>query len=473
MKIRQDFVTNSSSTSFGAATVTGIVTAILTAVGASASSAADAAVEGLDGVARETSTDGPDRNFDPESFATSDVDYETKMNKYEREIEEYKKEWESTKDTLEGHDYEKTKKQYEEYIDYLESKKQQAESHEFQKQVEKLAKQAEQEYKKEWIEERKKDLENVREQIEFIGACVRGYGEAGYEVEEAKRQLEIYKARERELDSTLKKEGIDHDYKAREREDIGPSKSVAELIKKVDEKYDKVLEDLRKEKIDRKKKEIIRKNIEALREESKEYMKYSNTADKYLKTAEAVQTAADIGVDTLEKVTGPAGKAIKKAYVAGKGVAGGVGEAWADPDNATSHIIKGTIKGAGDLAKEYTDNQWVKDGINIVSETSQGAIDSYQKGESPTEGVKKGLIKAGVDAVGDRLTDKLLPNTSRDIDFGKYTGDQIFKGVVGGNPTIKDFLKDSMKDSIKNNTINQAKNLPKGEGFIFSDWKAY
>lgn len=473
MKVRQDFVTNSSSTSFGAATAAGIISAILTAVGVSASSAAEAAAGTAGEGGLGTAADGPDRDFDPESFAVSEADYETKQNKFAKEIEEYKKEWESTKDTLEGEDYEKTKQQYEEYIGYLENKKQEAENFEFQKQLEKIAQEAEQEYKQTWIEERKKDLENAREQIEFIGACINGYGKAGYEVEEAQRQLEMYKAKERDLDNALKKEGVEHNYQAKEREDIGPSKSVAELVKKVNEKYDKILEDLRKEKMDRKKKEIIERNIQAIKEESKAYMKFSNTADNYLKTAEAVQTAADIGVDALEKVTGPAGKVIKKAYVAGKGVGGGVGEAWADPENATSHIIKGSIKGAGDLAKEFTDNQKIKDGINIVSETAQGAIDSYQKGESPTEGIKKGLLKAGVEAVGDRLTDKFLPNSARDIDFGKYTGKEILKGVTGGNPTIKEFLKDSIKDSIKNNTINHVKNLPKGEGFVFGDLKAY
>ncbi|MBN2259216.1 MAG: hypothetical protein JW702_01585 [Clostridiales bacterium] len=471
MKIRQDFVTNSSSTSFGAATVTGIATALATAIGISAAAGADEAGN-LGSKEKKTEDEGPDRDFDPDRLINSEMDYGLKQEKLDREIEEYEKEWAETKDTLDEEDYEKTKSEYEEYIKYLKNKKDEAESIEYEKQIEKLTKEAEKEYKETWIEERKKDLENAREQIEFIEASNRGYGKAGYNVEEGKKQLEMYKAREKDLEKALKKEGVEHNYKAKEREDIGPSESVAELIKKVDDKYDAVLKKLSQEKIDRKKKAIIERNIEAWREESKEYMKYSNTADKYMKTAEIVQQAADIGVDALEKVTGPAGKTIKKAYVAGKALGSGAGEAYADPDNAASHMAKASIKAAGDVAKEFTENQYVKDGINIVSETSQEMVTSYQKGEDLSTGVKKGLIKAGVEIVGDRVADA-LPKVGRDIDFGNYTGKQIIKSVAAGNPTVKEFIKDSIKDSMKNSAVNQAKNLAKGDGAIVSDWNLY
>lgn len=470
MKLRQDFVTNSSSTSFGAASVIAGLVAALSSFGVAVSAAAEEEMES-DTEKPDVSQEGPDRDFDPEGFVNSDIDYNEKLDRIDKEIDQYEKEWESIKDSLDKEDYDQVKKEYEEYIDYLKGTRAQAEGIEFEKQIEKIAQEAEKEYKDQWIDERKKDLENTREQIEFINASIKGYKEAGYDTKEAERQLDIYKEREKELDNTLKSEGIEHNYKAKERDDIGPSKSVAELVAKVDEQYNKILEDIKKEKIDRKKKEIIERNIEALRAESAEYMKFAGTADKYLKTAEAVQSAADIGVDALEKVTGPAGKVIKKAYVGGKGLGSGVGEAMADPSNAASHIIKGTVKGAGDLAKEFTDSQLIKDGINIASETVQGGIDSYQKGESLADGLMGGIKKAGIEIAGDRLADKFLPNTARDIDFGSYSGSEIYKGVVAGNPTIKEFIKDSVKDSLKNNTLGQVKNLPKGEGFIFGDLK--
>ena len=470
MKVRQDFVTNSSSTSFGAATVTGMATAIFTAVGISAAANADEVGK----VATTTEIyEGPDRNFDPDVYINSDADIEHKLTKLDREIGMYEKEWEETKDTLEGDDYDKTKKEYEDYIEHLKSKKEEAEYIEYEKQVEKLVKEAEEESKNTWIDERKKDLESTKEQIEFIEANIRGYGGAGYDVEEAKRQLKTFKDKEKDLNRVLKEQGVVHEYEARKREDIGPSLSMAELMKKVDDKYDKIFEQLKKEKMDRKKKEIIKRNMQAEMESSKEYIKYANTADKYLKAAEIVQQGADIGVDVLANVTGPAGKTIKKIYVGGKAFGSGVGEAYADPENAASHIAKGSIKAAGDVAKEFTDNQYVKDGINIVSETSQGAVESYQKGEDLSKGMKKGLLKAGVEIAGDHLLNKFVPDSARDIDFGNYSGKEIFKAVVNGNPTVKEFIKDSIKDSIKNNAANQVKNLPKGEGFIFSDLKAY
>ncbi len=472
MKIRQDFVTNSSSTSFGAATVTGMATAILTAVGISAAASAEEAAGELP--AKSPEEGGPDRSFNPDEWIKGDADLEEKLGKLDREIAEYEKEWLETKDTLEGEDYEKTESQYQEYIEHLKSKKEEAEVIEFEHELEKIAKEAEEEYRQTWIDERKKDLENAREQIEMIEATLRGYGRAGYEVSEAKRQLEMYKQRERDLDKTLKKEGIDHDYEARPREDIGPSKSVGELIKKVDDQYEDFLKQLKKEKNDRRKKEILRERMEARQEESEGYMECADHMDRNLKRAEIIQTGADIGVDVLEKVTGPAGKTIKKVYVGGKALATGGTEAYLDPENAGSHLAKATVKAAGDVAKEFTDTQIVKDGIAIVSEVTQGGIDSYQKGEDISTGMAKGTLKAGVDIVVDRAVSKYLPDGSLpNLDFGDHTGKNIVKSLINKDPVIRTILKDGIKDAMKNNASNQLKNIPKGDGFVFGDWKAY
>ena len=91
MKIRNDFVTNSSSTSFGAATVTGFVTAIISALGISSAMAASEAAAGMPSTDDGTDYGGPDRDFDPESFVKSDEDYEKKLKKLDREIGEYEK----------------------------------------------------------------------------------------------------------------------------------------------------------------------------------------------------------------------------------------------------------------------------------------------------------------------------------------------------------------------------------------------
>lgn len=472
MKIRQDYVTNSSSTSFGAATATGLAAALFTAIGISAASSADVLGKEMPEAEALVVEEGPDRNFDPVEFVKSDLPYEEKLEKLDHEIAEYEKEWEATKHTLEGDDYIETKEQYEKYKEYLENKKVDAENVEFEKQIEKLAKQAEEENKETWIDERKKDLENAREQIAMIEASIRGYGSAGYDIDEAKRQLEMYKNRETDLDKALKKEGVKHDYTAREREDIGPSKSVGELLKKVDDKYEKIFEQLRKEKIDRKKKAIIERNIRAFKAEARAQMELGDISNNLLEKAEMVQVAADIGVDALEKVTGPAGKAIKKGYVAGKALATGAVEATWDPENAASHMVKASVKAVADVAKESTDSQLLKDGIGLASEVTQGGIDSYQKGESISTGMAKGTFKAGVDIVVDRTLNKFLPESSLpNLDFGRYTGKEIMKGLVAKNPIVQNIVKNGIKDGLRSNTSNQLKNLPKGDGFIFGDWK--
>ena len=476
MKIRQDFVTNSSSTSFGAAAVTGFATAVASVVGISSAMAAANAAADLPEGEIPGSRSVPNRDLDPDAFINSDASIASKLAQLDHEIGEYQKEWERTKDTLEGADYEKTKTEYDGYIEYLGQKKHEAEEIEFEKQVERLTREAEvearAEQKQDWIDRRKDDLKNTREQIEMIEASIKGYGGAGYDIAEAKSQLKMFKDREKDLDKTLKKEGVDYDYTAEKREPIGPSKSITESLKKVDEKYDEIFEQLKTQRINRKKKEIIKRNMDAWRDVSKANIKYGNTADKYLKTAETIQVAADVGVDVLEKVTGPVGKTIKKAYVFGKGVGGGVGEAWADPSNATSHILKGTVKGVADLAKEGR-SQLLKDGIGIVSETTQGAIGSYQKGESIGKGMMDGVKKAGVDIVVDRVLNKIMPGgDDKGIpDFGYSSGKEIFKGIIKGDPSIRSVFKDSVKDAIKANAINHGKNIPKGDGFIYGDLK--
>lgn len=474
MKIRKDFVTNSSSTSFGAATANGFISAIISALGLSSAMAASDAADGFSEENQSKGLSGPDRDFDPDELIQSDLDYEDKVSRLDEEISAYEKEWQETKETLDDRDYEDVKKQYEEYIDYLSDKKEEAGVVEFERQVEALNKEAEKEYKNEWIQRQKDDLKNTRDQIEMIEATIKGYGGENYDISQAKSQLEMYKSKEKDLSKTLKKEGIDFDYQAPEREPIGPSQVISDKMKEIDRAYEKAMKAIENEKKDRKKKEIIRRNMDAWRESSKASLKYSNTADNYLKTAEVVQTGADIGVDALEKVTGPAGKTIKKVYVASKGVAGGLGEAYADPANASTHIAKGIVKGGGDLAKTFAgdaDKKLLEEGIGLVSEVSQGAIDSYQKGESVVKGMGKGVKNTLVDVIVDRGMGKILPDNAREIDFGEYTGKEIYNGIVKGNPTIKDFLKENFKESIKNNAINQGKNIPKGQGFIFDDIK--
>lgn len=478
MKIRKDFVTNSSSTNFGAASLDGIVTAITSIWGISSAMAAADAISGIpdlsdipEGIGLNN-TEGPDRDFDPESFIRSDIEYEQKIAKLDQEIKKYEKEWEEIKGTYEGDDYIKAEKEYKEYIEYLKSKKAEAETIEFERQVEQFIKEVELEYKAEWIEQRKEDLKNVREQIEFIEAVIRGYGTADYNIEEAKKQLEMYQRWEKDLDDILKKEGIEFNYQAQKREDIGPSESIGELICKVNAEYEKSLEEFKKEKINRQKKEIIKRNINAWKKEGRGYLEYSNTSDNYLKISEISQTVADVGIDALEQLTGPAGKIIKRTYVAAKGVASGVGEAWADPANATSHIIKGTVKGSADFVKELVESQNIKDAIGYTSEITQEFISSYQKGENLSTGFKTGFVKATVDTVVDRAVNKFLPDTDMDkYDYGKHSLKEIYKNIaITKKATLQSHFNDSIKKSIKNNTINQVKNLPKGEGFVFGDW---
>ena len=75
-----------------------------------------------------------------------------------------------------------------------------------------------------------------------------------------------------------------------------------------------------------------------------EYEAQISKANKYdmaTKAAEGIQYGADIAIDGLSYVTGPAGEQIKLAYTAGKALASGMGEGMADPKKCRQASGKG------------------------------------------------------------------------------------------------------------------------------------
>jgi hypothetical protein len=462
MKFRTDFVTNSSSTSFGAATVNGLITALTSVIGLSLVAAANEGNQSLETY--------PNRDFDPYKMINEDLSLDEKLKRLDKEIEAYDYEWNELKETVSQEDYDKTKQSYDEYKEYLEALKEEAEFIEYEKQVELAKEKALLEQKQDWIDRQKQDLVNVSEQIETIKATIKGYEKAGYDVTDAKSQLDMYQQIEKDIKKTLKKEKIDFKYKAKPKQEIGPCLIITENMRKINN----VLETKKKKEKDAKRiklrKRHLQEQMKAFEEEQKAHAKEAKLWNIALKFTELVQVASDFGVDALEKVTGPWGKVVKKAYVGLKGVGGGIGEAIADPDNATSHIVKGTIKGASDVAKDTVKSKYAEAGITLVSETSQEMISSYQKGESYVKAIGKGLLKTSVDVVGDAVVDKFAPD-QLDIEIDNYSHDTIIKQVKLGNPTVKLALKNNFTKAFTSQVANQAKNLPKGEGVVFGDVK--
>lgn len=191
--------------------------------------------------------------------------------------------------------------------------------------------------------------------------------------------------------------------------------------------------------------------------------------------ARTTQTVADVSIDVLSNVTGPAGKSIKTAYTFGKGVAGGVGEATADPANWKSNMVKGVVNGVTDVVKDKIGDKfgqdnpltgsWAKGGATIVIETGKGALESGLKGEDITKGAISGFGKGTVDAVVSIGGDHLIPPKNLpDVDLSDTT--HIILGG-GGSPEVTDAVKEGLKGFTKGTVTNVAK----GDDIPFTDWK--
>lgn len=114
------------------------------------------------------------------------------------------------------------------------------------------------------------------------------------------------------------------------------------------------------------------------------------------KALELFGKGADVGVDLLGSLTGPAGKQISVGYKILKGAAGGLGQGYADGGGYAGKILEGTGKGVADAV------------IDGALKKAGGAM-SAGKGNIPglkdyNPGVDWGKAKVG--SLGKMLTGK-------------------------------------------------------------------
>lgn len=148
-----------------------------------------------------------------------------------------------------------------------------------------------------------------------------------------------------------------------------------------------------KEKLDK----II---TEKQQQEKESFEAWNKAAERYEyaeATAGAVETIADVAIDGLANVTGPAGKGIRAGYKVIKGVAGTA----AEDGISVSSLASGAVKGGADALNDFVDNPLAKAGITVSSEVISGAISNGVKGAK--EGLADGISKAVMDNVTDRI----------------------------------------------------------------------
>ncbi len=172
------------------------------------------------------------------------------------------------------------------------------------------------------------------------------------------------------------------------------------------------------------------------------YNNAGKVAGAYEEIAKVTVNVADAAVDGLGNATGPLGRGIRAGYKVAKGVA----ETTAEQGLNLKNIGSGLAKGGLDAASDFTNPKWsgkaqqaLKSGLQIGSEIVGETTSS--KGKGFVEGLKKGLVKAGTDAIpdavskgygGDLVTSSLKNGQVRVAvnNAGKWSGRTVSKTVA-------------------------------------------
>ncbi len=275
MKIRTEFVTNSSSTSFGASFGDALAAIILglavfecdcSTVGASdkdegesggsgGSGSGDAALQGAMAAAAQAAQEAAEKMAADAAakealidkiFVAEEAKLDAAGSKIEQEIEAYTKQWEEAQATADKSDpnYENMNKQYQDYIDYLKNQKAQIEAQKYQLAVTKAEEAAAKAAQNDWIRQRQEDLIQTKEQRAYLEAVASGYGQhKDYDISAVKSQIEALKQKEAELQGTLKANNAEIDYIPKDRSPIGPD---TEIIR-IQQEHQQKMQQLQKE----------------------------------------------------------------------------------------------------------------------------------------------------------------------------------------------------------------------------------
>lgn len=172
------------------------------------------------------------------------------------------------------------------------------------------------------------------------------------------------------------------------------------------------------------------------------YIRAGNVAATYETGAKVTVAIADAAVDGLGNATGPVGRGIRAGYKTVKGVA----ETTAEQGLSWQNVGSGAVKGGLDAASDFTNPKWgkgaqqaLKSGLQIGSEVVGETTSS--KGGGFAEGLKKGVVKAALDAIpdaaskgygGDLVTQQLKNGQVRVAvnNAGKWSGRTVAKGVA-------------------------------------------
>lgn len=516
MKIRLDFVTNSSSTSSaiaGTSAILGILGGLSLAScqcgepggeaenGGSGgggggndddlkNAALEAALAASEQSAKEAAenlaADAAERDQLINDALTAE---ERRLNatemKLNSEIEQYQKQWEAARATADPTDPASANldKEYIDYIDYLKNQLEQVKAQQYEALVAQAEEKIARESRSEWVKQQQQDLVQVMEQKAFLEAVAKGYGkDKDYDISKVKSQLDQLNSREQDLHKTLRENNASIDYTPRQRDEIGPDPELARINREYKQKQQQLQKELdtAKEARNKVKREELERKMQMLEKDMETQASRAAFWNTMTKAAEVTQVGADIGVDVLSNVTGPYGKTVKTCYTGLKALGSGFGEGLAKGDMA-KNILKGGVNGLSDIAKDKIGEKWGKAAQNIYtigSETGKSVLESALDGKTSAKDLTKaalaGASKGSLDASLNVIADGILPSGQdmpNGLDWSDINAKTFINSVKNSNPlTVRNLGREAIGNSLQNAGVDQIKNFIKGDDVVFSGW---
>jgi hypothetical protein len=467
MKIKVDHVTNSSSEVFGVVLADSAVTAgllfmldtLTTGYRATNMSQkqdelydelmmesermASRITEGVIDDARQQEkivTDAYDEALSVLSKAAKDLQSEVSLTK---------KNWENTEKTADktSPEYQVQSDKNKAYLEYLSEQLKQIELQKSSVEKDRTAKQSLISERDAWIQQNQSDYVTVQEQKSLLMSIAPMFDTGHPEENPWLSCFSELEKREIDIDKTLMAANARCEYKALAKGSLNPNPETQTLLKQLETEklnYDQQVADA-----DASTHKKLRRAYEKKCKELYDQILKANRVELATKSSEGLQYGADVAVDGLAELAGPAGAQIKVSYLALKTMFLGIKDAKKDPKNKSKHLAKAILNVSAIAIKDrYGDQPWAKEATTLLNTTLQSSLSASIAGTSVPESIGTSLTKGifdlgaekGIVALKEATT---ITQETADAQFELMTPQEI----LNDNPLTKK-LSESIKTEI-------------------------
>lgn len=250
-----------------------------------------------------------------------------------------------------------------------------------------------------WIQQNQSDYVTVKEQKALLDSL-----SASMKISDENPWLEAYKElekREIDIDKALSSANAKLDYDAVKRGKLDPDPKTLELLKAFEEaksEYENA-----NENADEKTRKSLRMTYEKKASKLRQELLEHNRVALALKASEGIQYGADVALDGLADLAGPAGTQIKVAYTAIKTVIAGAKDAKKDPKNRSKHLAKAILNTSLNVFKDQLGEiPYGKEASSVVNNMIQSSLSASIAGTSSAQAVGTSLSKSLFDIGGEK-----------------------------------------------------------------------